>query len=74
MNKQNEKLLKKAYILLAIGFIGVIILISGELRQQESVLYNFIGAVAMLCAICAGMISFYLVGYNDATLNKKVGK
>ena len=72
MNKENERLLKKAYILLVIAFIGVIVVINCDFKQQESILCIFSGIISMLCTILAGMIAFYLVGYNDAV--KKIGE
>lgn len=76
-----EGLLKKAFVLLIISFVGVLLVVRGELLGEKAVVYAFGGVVGMSSAIFAALICFFILGLkagrktNEKEMNeiKKLG-
>ena len=62
MEEVERKLLKKAYVLIIISLIGILVVVRGEILGEKAVLYAFGGAIGMLSAIFVGLICFFILG------------
>ena len=71
IEKKINKLIYKAYILLAIGFIGILLVVRGEFTGEKEILYSIGSMIGISCAMFAGMICFYIVGIKEGI---KIGK
>ncbi|MCK4526284.1 hypothetical protein KAW18_02835 [candidate division WOR-3 bacterium] len=68
--RKIERLFRKAVVLLAVSFIGIMIVVRGEIIGERDVLYALGGIIGMFSAIFAGLICFYISGFKDGLKGK----
>lgn len=68
--KRVERLLKIAFTLVAISFVGALLVVRGEFIGEEGILYALGGMMGLSSAMFAGMVCFYIVGFKAGIKSK----
>ena len=62
VKRKINSLIYKACILVVISFVGIALVIRGDIIGEKDILYALGGTTGMISAIFAGMICFFVLG------------